>query len=602
MDKPVALLTFANHPENSLDKLKQESNWINRSLAILEDEGVLQIHREESATIEDILHAINRFEGRIILFHYAGHADQQSLFLEDGKGQALGLAKLLAAEPHLGFVFLNGCSTQPQVDLLLNQGIHVVIGTDGSIQDTQAADFSRYFYSKLANQGTLQQAFDYACHCIDFKGKENYHRDKDIVYRDLKVEAGVQKDFKWALKCHPQMPQAVEWQIPQKEVAEIDDFLLEEVNCYLLEVLEIMAEQNPIIAQKQDQLMDDREYFDLIIKNYPWNIGSQISGLVGLEEQQLTIRRLKQLISTYTACIQWLYFVALSQMWKEQKLGNFNKRDLNTIELFPIGYNHYLSFDYLSQFSLIIRSLKAKKIALFVPQFADIAQKLDKPSDLQNAYLYLESIRNSLFASPTEFSVTRIPNSCIKVEKHLSIFLKELAFLCNYQMVVVRDINVINARHRNVSFRHQLGRLNAHTGKRLFIYKNPWLYDNYLENNAVVLMKDLKKPGESLSLSPFFIDRNAFYSNRNEKTDLYTFAYFNIPTTANPECYYYFRSEKNCLEIENQDFIHTELKHKEGRFQRTQIRKKGRLSRDESLVQPYQLLNEQFEDLRAHLQ
>jgi phosphoribosylformimino-5-aminoimidazole carboxamide ribonucleotide (ProFAR) isomerase len=102
---------------------------------------------------------------RYVFFHYGGHAGGQQLDLEGGAGQALGLAHLLGrqATQQLQIVFLNGCSTKEQVDRLLKLGVKVIIATSVAIKDKKAVEFAYRFYRKLANNGSIRQAFDNAC-------------------------------------------------------------------------------------------------------------------------------------------------------------------------------------------------------------------------------------------------------------------------------------------------------------------------------------------------------------------------------------------------------------------------------------------------------
>ncbi|MCB0185689.1 MAG: CHAT domain-containing protein, partial [Caldilineaceae bacterium] len=92
---------------------------------------------------------------RIALWHYAGHANGYQLLLEDDQGQraladAGGLADFLAQQRGLELVFLNGCSTQPQVQGLLDAGISAVIATAQAIDDAVATRFAECFYQSLA--------------------------------------------------------------------------------------------------------------------------------------------------------------------------------------------------------------------------------------------------------------------------------------------------------------------------------------------------------------------------------------------------------------------------------------------------------------------
>ena len=56
-------------------------------------------------------------------------------------------------------VFLNGCSTADQVEVLRNAGIPAVIATTEGIDDAVATEFAKGFYASLADDHDLRTAF-----------------------------------------------------------------------------------------------------------------------------------------------------------------------------------------------------------------------------------------------------------------------------------------------------------------------------------------------------------------------------------------------------------------------------------------------------------
>ncbi len=89
---PVILLAFANSLSDYLDNLKRESRVLNQALEPWEDRYAIKVYREENASAREIIHAFNRFDGAIIIFHYAGHADGEKLMLDQSEGHSEGLA------------------------------------------------------------------------------------------------------------------------------------------------------------------------------------------------------------------------------------------------------------------------------------------------------------------------------------------------------------------------------------------------------------------------------------------------------------------------------------------------------------------------------
>src|SRR5208337_3355154 len=73
-----------------------------------------------------------------------------------------GLAGYLGGQGGLKLVFLNGCSTRPQVAELLRKGIDVVLATARPIDDTAAREFAVDFYKQLVAGRTFRDAFEKA--------------------------------------------------------------------------------------------------------------------------------------------------------------------------------------------------------------------------------------------------------------------------------------------------------------------------------------------------------------------------------------------------------------------------------------------------------
>lgn len=185
----IVFLAFANDEKDFLTSLKDESKAVYRALEPVEKNyGSIQIKREESAENNDIAYYLGRYKDRVVIFHYAGHADGKQLSFEGKTGNAQGLAKLLSLQKNLRLVFLNACATKEQASLYIQAGVKAVIATDLPIIDPHAKMFSETFYTALADNHTLEEAYLAAAGVI----KLNFDKYKDskdeIIYYDTKIE------------------------------------------------------------------------------------------------------------------------------------------------------------------------------------------------------------------------------------------------------------------------------------------------------------------------------------------------------------------------------------------------------------------------------
>lgn len=198
---PLVYFAFANDLDDHLASLKKESRAVFDCLKPLRDRSLIELHREESTSIDELYNDLIELQNRVVIFHFAGHADGTMLQLEQGNGQAIGLAKLLGSLPSLKLVFLNGCATQKQVKLLHDAGVPSVIATAVKISDEKATLLAEAFYKALANDSSIEQAFNSAQALIESKfepdslsfgtsRQPNFVFDEDTLQDD---------EFEWSL-------------------------------------------------------------------------------------------------------------------------------------------------------------------------------------------------------------------------------------------------------------------------------------------------------------------------------------------------------------------------------------------------------------------
>ncbi len=207
---PVIFLAFANErsEDGFLRGLTLEMKRIMETLEPAVQKGRCHLKILPAATQAEIIEVFQDewYQGRIWIFHYAGHAAEDQLWLEgeEGGNQAFfsqGLSRFLGAQEGLKLVFLNGCATADHARLLHESDIPAVITTHVKIRDDQAQDFAAILYQGMAGGASIDEAFEEA-----EGGLLGKYREEELVEggstRALfwsHEKADIQKDFPWKL-------------------------------------------------------------------------------------------------------------------------------------------------------------------------------------------------------------------------------------------------------------------------------------------------------------------------------------------------------------------------------------------------------------------
>lgn len=203
MKTPIVLSYFSqsNNPADPyLKALQEESSAIASTWERFKQDVDIDFFPRTNVEIEKIEEDIRNYKQSIIVFHYSGHADNQQLVFKSGNTNAKALAGLLGEAQNLKLVFLNGCSTYDQVNLLLEKNIKVVVASKGKVSDGVAKEFAEKFYATIASKKyTIKEAFE---HTINALKNENLIPDETpsepSLWRSLVTSTDDGKDH-WEL-------------------------------------------------------------------------------------------------------------------------------------------------------------------------------------------------------------------------------------------------------------------------------------------------------------------------------------------------------------------------------------------------------------------
>ncbi len=180
--KPVIYLAFANDlttKSRNLQSLEPERQSITQALEpITHPDASWQLKISWDATPTKLVEPFYRDD--VTIFHYAGHANPESILLETDEGgnklaSAVRLVDFIARQKSLKLVFLNACETGDWAASLLQLGVPCVIATTREVNDATAAQFAKAFYECLANDLPIPDAYEEAKAGLDFTN-DGHHR------------------------------------------------------------------------------------------------------------------------------------------------------------------------------------------------------------------------------------------------------------------------------------------------------------------------------------------------------------------------------------------------------------------------------------------
>ena len=208
--KPVIIIAFADYRTNDQQHLRElgdEQDEIVEALRKAQNDGLCEVEVIANATVQRIMAAFNRHEGRVVGFHYGGHAEGYQLLLQgEATVDAEGFASFLGRQQQLKFVFLNACATIGHASALHRAGIPIAIITESVIRDDIARAYSVSFYQQLAAGKSINNAFNEYQYFHEVSGTD----PSSLRGLDLTLSPG----FPWQISVKPGAETVLAWNLP----------------------------------------------------------------------------------------------------------------------------------------------------------------------------------------------------------------------------------------------------------------------------------------------------------------------------------------------------------------------------------------------------
>lgn len=169
MPIPTIFIAIANdyyQGNRNLPELKTEASGLQTLLLEAENRKLCRFVIVHDATYQQVVQIFQQEQYRdtIAIFHFAGHAGSEALFLNTEKGESVatyrqGLVELLSNQRGLQLIFLNACFTERIADSLISGGIPAVVGTESAVLDSAASSLAIHFYRGLTRGLTIEEAW-----------------------------------------------------------------------------------------------------------------------------------------------------------------------------------------------------------------------------------------------------------------------------------------------------------------------------------------------------------------------------------------------------------------------------------------------------------
>lgn len=535
---PIALVLFSNDLDSFLPSVERERKTIEEALEAYNDTNRLKVIARSSVSIDEIFRLFNRYQGRISIFHFAGHAGGKGLqlnkdFSGNETGHAGGLAELFRREVEDGIlqlVFLNGCSTLPQLEGLKAAGAPSVIATRCPIEDDKALNLAKQFYRALAGAdqaqpfdkpATIGQAFDRAMAYLKTAG--NVKVDKKN--RDVVFEFPEDGNFDWNETPWTLYSQNEDWTLSD-EVAEENKPFNEVLTRQLIEALPAYSNPAQKFLEKAGAIPDWESVVrvsdkakDILAYSFVGVLGIHLRKLFAIgkepnsEDKQR--RYLENAILTAHRALKLLSFALLSQLWDRQKEKAIELSDARRQSLRAFFEDEF-GLDITGNLQLLtalMNIFQEHKIDWPMPELEGLLPQMEPDGDFAGSCTRLKELGKAL--DKGQFTLA----DCFAAERQLAFLMEKLAFLAAYRMVSIKNITYNEMRNAPPRYLHSYTVLGIDSKSNVNTERVNYV-DAPISTQAILLFKGRYQ--QSINLFPFLIDVNALSGEVGAKVCFYS--------------------------------------------------------------------------------
>lgn len=542
------LFCFANDRDRPLPSLRDEDEGIDRLLDPRSSRNHFRKVRDSFATTDSVADKLLIYQQSLALFHFSGHAGQTFLQLEDQPARGEGIARLLGRCPNLRVVFLNGCSTRQQVELLRKQNVQaVIIATSTPVQDTVATDVALWFYEALVNQTSVQEALEQVQDRLKVKEATTIAVDRGMAEMDEEITRN-----QWYV--HYPSDEAARWRLPSvaetapptyRPNAELRVALVKILSARDPTLRELYLSRQTALKEKSGsknwdaELEAFREWLnEELLKRLPYPLAEPLRKLLCPEfvngkfiEPAPSTDRLKHYLTLVDSSVDLLFslFMALARNRLLAGVGPAAATRQELLHLHTQGWNVSEPDTLLHQLRTLAAFALEAESAL--PGLTELVKSVDEGSPMAASLPFFNTLRRQSAAGADAAALAGL---CELGENRLCDLLHWVGFWADYRLESFNTIWVISYFNAARKFNHE--RVVLRTSE--YYQKSNWRFqevsfDEPWECQSVLLVRTQRQiengqlvendMNQFLNLSPYIIDRNVYIKSDNSVFDLYSF-------------------------------------------------------------------------------
>ncbi|MBN7809652.1 hypothetical protein J0A68_01705 [Algoriphagus sp. H41] len=259
----------------------------------------------------------------------------------------------------------------------------------------------------------------------------------------------------------------------------------------------------------------------IIINAYVGVVGVQIRKLMSIGEEDFSRSKMERYLEnchiTAKRSIQLLCYALLSKLWDHQVLSkiDFSRAQSEGLTKFFRNAAEEDLLGFLDLLRLLLDIFSGKKLDILLSESLALLPKLSEGSQLFGACAKLAEIPQLLE------SRSYGPADCLEAETNLATVLEELAFLAEYRMISINEIDFNQQRNDQQGlYLHNytllVGESQAKNGSQNKVRRE----SSPVISHAVILFKDNYR--DNINLDPFIIDFNGLALSGGSKICFYS--------------------------------------------------------------------------------